>query len=87
MRKPKRHFKVYGQMVICDDTNLSGHDVVIGDWNYFGETWAVSEAAAIRNIKFRRRETGADIFDECHPGGSYDRTTYYKVEEVVNEPN
>ena len=82
MTKPKHRFKVYRQMVICDDTNLEC-DVWLGDWEYSGETWAVSEAAAIRNIKYRRKKEGLDMFDECHPGGSYDRTTNYKAEETI----
>ena len=76
MAKIKRHFKVFCRMIICDETSLS-NDVSVGPWEYCGSTNAVSEAAAIRNIKWRRRRAGADLFDEFHPGGSYDRTTQF----------
>ena len=72
----KRNFKVFCRMIICDETSLS-NEVSIGPWEYCGSTNAVSEAAAIRNIKWRRRRAGADIFDECHTGGAYDRTTEF----------
>ena len=81
MSKPKVKYKVYRRTCYMDDN--AEDTVTFDDWVLAGETYAVSEAKAISNIKYRYRQTGADAFLEMGSGGSWGVTTFWKAEEVM----
>lgn len=50
MRKPKDHYSVFFKyFMITEDIEDSFED----EWQFAGDTWAVSEAQAINNVRYR----------------------------------
>ena len=85
--RPKTRFFVYARTIQFYDCIPQ-----YSEWRLVGETFAVSEAQAINNIRFRLRQgTDFDIYvstlgEYCDCGGdSYSRETEYKATTTQKE--
>ena len=82
MKKPKRHYKVYVKR-----TGFGCYDTGKPLYTFVGETWAVSEAQAINNVRFRTDGKASNswiIGDYAEQG---DVMYQYIAEEIKDQKN